>query len=198
MEVLKYTKEKIKEDFFSCESLKEVIENIDKLMRQQGRVVTKISINGLLINEHDEVRLSETNVSDIHNIEVEIENENQIFNTSLGTTKQFLEQLKADAVMLADRFRKMPKPDERPCFVQVIGDCQLLTEALMALRPYLDISNDLIATKKWSESEAQFLKTLRELVVAYEAGDRMLVSDVLEYELSNTLDQWLDFLSKSN
>jgi hypothetical protein len=107
-------------------------------------------------------------------------------------------QLKLDTIALADRFRKLPQPDERQCFVQVMGDCQLLTEALVALRPYLHKSDDLLTGNKWSESEAQFLKTLRELVVAYEAGDRMLVSDVLEYELSNTLDQWLDFLSKSN
>jgi hypothetical protein len=198
MEILKYSKENIRSDFFNCESLKDIIDNIDRLMRQQGRVVTKISVNGLLMNEQDEMRLSATKVSDIHNIEVETENENQIFHTSLGTTKQFLSQLKADTVALAERFRKIPEADERHCFVQTMGDCQLLTEALVALRPYLGKSDDALAGKMWSDSEAKFLNTLRELVAAYEVGDRMLVSDVLEYELSNTLDQWLDFLSKSN
>jgi hypothetical protein len=198
MEVLKYSKENIKDDFFNCESLKEIIENIDQMMRQQGRVVTKISINGLLMNEQDEARLSETKISEIHDIEVETEKESQIFNTSMQTTKQFLAQLKAEIIDLAERFRKIPDVDERQRFVQAMGDCQLLTEALVALRPYLNNSKDAQIRQTWDKSEAHFLTTLRELVAAYEAGDRMLVSDVLEYELSNTLDQWLDFLSKSD
>lgn len=198
METIKFSQDNIRNDFFDCESLRDVIKNIDEQMRQCGRVVTKISVNGLLINEKEEERLSSTKVADIDSIEVETEKQDQIFNTSLETTRNFIQGLKQAALLLSDNFRKHPAANERQVFVQAISDCQLLTEALMVLKPNLMVVHKTLTDEKWLAGEKQFLQTLRELVAAYEAGDRTLVSDVLEYELSNTLDQWLEILGQSN
>jgi hypothetical protein len=50
---------------------------------------------------------------------------------------------------------------------------------------------------EWLKCESRIHEALKELEVGYRAQDLILTADVLEYEVSNALDQWQEILSNT-
>ena len=75
--------------------------------------------------------------------------------------------------------------------IQIPGSTR---RALSALKPrMLPVESSLT---QWSAAEAKSRAMIRELLQAFERQDFVLVSDVLEYEMYNLMEAWLEVIDR--
>ena len=205
MEVLKLSSDEIGQSYFYCERLRDLILALEKEAQNRDRVVCQVRVNGLSLSESDEVRLGESEISSINEIEVETESIGELKKSSVQTVIQLAEALSDEVIRLADVYRgefdRDPKTggDARSRFVAVIKNTQTLTEALIVLKPILEESGASPSFSDcWRENENHMIATLHEMTEAFQTEDWALLADVLEYELSTTLDKWRILLVGEN
>ncbi len=201
MEVLKLSSDEIVQSYINCDRLCELIQVLENEAQKKDRVVCQVKVNGMVLTEADEVRLAESKLSTVHEIEVETESVAELKKNSVLTIIQLSEALSSEVIRLADvyrgNFQRDPRTgsDARSRFVAVIKNTQILTEALILLKPILKEQNSSAEfSDNWQENENHMIATLRELTEAFQAEDWSLLADVLEYELSTSLDKWRNLL----
>jgi hypothetical protein len=79
--------------------------------------------------------------------------------------------------------------------LKVLDSCRWLSDWLFLVKKscgnwaHVKISEDI-----WRRAELTFTNVLRDLCSAYENKDFVALADILEYELSNSLGQWLELV----
>ncbi len=198
METMKYLGHDITQTYSHCAHLSDLIRSIEVDVQKLGRVVCKIKVNGLGLSEADENRLAATDIADIAEIEIETEAVGDLVQSSVDTMIRMVECLRDEAVHLAESYRLGSTPDVRTRFMTVVKNTQTLTEGLVVLKPIFADTLGGSTVTEWRANEEHMVATLRELVEAFEGEDWVLLSDVLEYELYNSLDKWRGLLCQLN
>ncbi len=193
MEVIKISKTAIATDFTQCNSLKEIIAKLEDQLSQKGRVICRVHVNGMPLTEDDEQRFAESKLAEISDIEVESEEIEHLVASSMKSLVSFIEELKEDCVQTAEKIRASKSPKNENLVSGVFKNVQWIISALQALRPQLDPVADDFA-ERWLTNETHMVHTARELAAAVDSDDYMLLADVLEYELYNSLDKWRETL----
>jgi len=193
MEVLKLQKTEIEKTYGDCRNLREIVDRLEVKLQQHGQVICRLHVNGLSFSEQDEERFAQTQVNDISELTIESEVVKDVISGSVRSLIEFIAQLKETCVDDADRFRSGNITEAQSLFANVMRNTQWLIGALQALEPQMDVQN-LRLKDMWRTNETHMVHTARELMEAYELGDFVLLSDVLEYELYTSLDKWRDCL----
>lgn len=200
MEIIKINKNDLRINFQECRELKEIIFKLESNAKNSGKVVCSVSVNGLRLSESDESRFATTDLNDIDEIEVQMSKVESVAVNSTLALREFLLILKKRVLMAAEHYRENASAPEQHFFSEIVQSTQLLADALMAIRASLTSSSvdENKFQKIWLQNEAHFMQSVRELAAAYEKGDFVLVSDVLEYELQNSVDNWLEVVSSNS
>lgn len=198
METIKYSKVTFQSTFSVGQKLKDIVAQLEKMAEAQNKVVCRIRINGLLLSESDESRLASTDYKDIEELEVELESLNSLVISSIRSLTDFANALKKNSVESAERYREGHAQELNHHFAGIVGQVQCLAEALVALKPNLirTLNFNEVLAARWVAAEEHMMKTVKELILAFEGQDFVLVSDVLEYELHNSIANWLVILNE--
>ncbi len=198
METIKLDKFEIQKKFSREKMLKDIVLQLEKMVAAEQKVICRLRVNGLLLSEKDEDRFSNTGSDEIHEIEMELENLTHLIHGTVQSLIEFATVLKSSVTRTADAFRSSPAADVSHRFASLMPNVQCFADALIALKPNLGqiFKNKHGFSQKWDEAEVKMMQMVTELIVAYEKQDFVLVSDVLEYELSNSIDNWMAILSE--
>lgn len=187
MEALILNKQSIREDFSSCETLSSLIQAVEDKLYEKKKVVCKIVVNGLLLNEDDEKRLSDTRLSEVDFVEIEFRDQAQLLEDSCRDLQTWIQEFKADLINKSELIRSQGSLSAFD-FGQVVKNLFWLIGALQAIKSYR------LDNEAWESVEKQTTSAVKELELSYSSKDFVLLSDVLEYELQTVLDQWRDRL----
>jgi hypothetical protein len=193
MEILKYSNADITEQFGDCDTLQKIIEKIEFNISKQGHVLCKIKVNGMVLNEKDEARLGISVKSQLQEIEVEVSDTDPLIRETATELKKHMLNIQESCVSAADYFRGNDRYKAQHFFVKIMAAHKELTESLIVLKPFL-IQNQNDLAEAWNKLELKAVASVRELLVAYENQDYVLVSDLLEYELSEDFLRWSELL----
>jgi len=196
MEVIKINKDELQLRFANMELLKDIITNLENTYAATNQVICSVKVNGLALSEADETRFANTNKSDIHEIEIQIEDKFKLLQESLASTCSYAQELKKQVLTTSELFRFTPNIDAHRSFTDMMSAVQCLSNALIVIKcnviaTAVKLNLDML---KWAAAEKQMMDTVQELIEAYEAQDYIRVSDILEYELSTTMDLWDEVL----
>jgi hypothetical protein len=199
MEVIKYNKDEINSKFTETQRLVDIIRTLEAEAENENSVICKITVNGLPFSEEDESRFSNTGIHEIKEIEIQKEKLESVVKHTVASLIDFITKMTIATVDAADALREGKTATSQKLFSDAISKAQWLAAALIALKPnLLKISGDSQLDSMWAPAEEHMIATVRELMVAYERQDFVLVSDVLEYELYNSLEKWVDILSRKS
>ena len=196
MEVKSWAENEVKEQFSHCSTLKDVIEAVENAAETVGKVVCSISINGMRLSEKDEYRFSTTPTTDIKDIQVEIEDTGVLVTKTAISLRKEMMIIKENSVQIADEFREGDFSKAQRNFCSAMEQTQCIMDALRALKPRLRTTEE--SSDKWKNAEEQSQNMIEELMSAYSKKDYVLVADVLEYELHNTMESWIQVLDRSD
>lgn len=179
--------------FSSCGNLREVIGQIEGRARGRGRVVCGISVNGMRLSEQDELRLANTELKDIEFIEVETEDPAHLVRSTLDSQLALINEIERVGLACAEAFRRPDLSQAEALLLSLLDGCRWLTDSLMALRGaeswWASSETDL---SQWNEAENDFRRVTKEVLGAVETKDLILLADLLEYDLANSLGRWRD------
>lgn len=194
MEVMSWTQTELEEKFPGCRRLNEIVGAIEQRAEVEGKVVCRIIVNDMKFNEEDESRFGQTQISEIKKLSVELESTDKLVAETLISLKQGLAAIRDRSVEAADLIRENPTGRAQIEFSSVMEETNFLMEALSALKPrMLPVES---ALEQWASAEAKSRAMIQELLKAFEGQDFILVSDVLEYEMYNLMETWLEVIDR--
>lgn len=185
-----WAKPEISADFPQAQTLSEVIGELEAKFQLKGEVICEIQVNGVAIDEEDEVRLAETPVTDIESLIICSSEPARLVDQALNSCREFVPHVKDACVRTSEKFRGNDAASAQSQFVETMEGCYWLVDTLRHIRGASNKSDSIQNLDQWTNHEQKMAQVVREVVVAYEAKDFVLVADLLEYELSEAVSSW--------
>ncbi len=196
MQSISWQRDEVQTQFGGCSKLSEVIDIIEKDCWNKGHVVCQVSLNGAVLTEEDEARLAESGVSNIDSIEVKIQSVTEV----LTRTKMDMEAWAERAIDFCDRCVKCLQEGELEWvnnhFVDLVDGLNWYIESLYVVKSSLrTLNGEKAIHPDWLIVEKGFHANVKEMITAFENQDYILLQDVLEYDLPENLNKWLELFA---
>jgi hypothetical protein len=187
-----------REDFFnrfgSVDTLGDAIKCLEREYDSKGEVVCEVVVNSLPLTENDEERLQNTMMDEVQLIEVRTSKPSSLVNDAIKSTKEYIVRLKNASIATADQFRSTDLDKAHLMFGDVIDALRNTVDVISNIEK---VNQRVLAkegSKDWTQINQEFFKVTNDIFGAYQNSDFFLVSDLLEYDIPNQLDQWADLL----
>lgn len=195
MQKTTWTAEQIDAEFGDLGSLSDVIKVIEGYFWHRGEVICEIRVNGMFMDGKDEIRFASERVENLESIEIKSQRPQDLLAETLRSVSEYLPRVRESAILVAERFQQGNNDEAHRLCLKVLDSCRWLSDWLFLVKKscgnwaHVKVSEDL-----WRRAELAFTNVLRDLCSAYENKDFVALADILEYELSNSLGQWLELV----
>ncbi|MEN0058090.1 MAG: hypothetical protein AAGB31_04595 [Bdellovibrio sp.] len=194
MERFKVSGEDLRSFYQTDVLLEKVFGDIERDLSSTNQVVCRYIINGMEISESDEEKFSKVSLRQIETLEYLTENGRDLTSIVLKGWIEALPELMLNTERLAQRMRTQGFRDLLKPIHDLIQNCEYLIDSTMVIKGTLGDSFLGANPVDWFKTEELSQKTLKEALLALEKKDFVLLADVLEYDLNNVLQMWLDHL----
>lgn len=197
MGIKNWNHERLLDDFPECTCLSEILNEISQQAWKQKSVICEIQLNNQFLSEEEEVKLAEKRVEQIQSLQISTQTTEELLKSSVKSYIQFIPQIKKAAIDCSEDFREQNVSEGSGRFTDVLDGCRWMTDALTLLKTNMQKWDAFLEMgPEWSVMEAKYSHAVHEIVKAYESNDTQLLADILEYELSNSLDGWVEVFEK--
>lgn len=191
MRTSSWTKSEMAQAFADCGTLRDVITRLESDSAARGEVVCEIRVNGMVLSETDEATFADNAIDSFEQLEVHTRRPLDLVKDALTSAADLLPQLEQSALVTADLLRSGDGPRSAKGFQETVGGCQWLVETLLHVRQATTgMGQPLSGLPQWLESEKLIGRVVSEVSDAYGRHDKILVADLLEYEMTAALDAW--------
>lgn len=198
MQTENWNSEDIFDSFGQCENLYEVIDELESHYSKKGQLVCEIRVNDMLLEEDDEDRFGTTPVKDIKTLVVSIGSLDELVDDVHDAFLECIPSLQETSLRASEFFRSGDVKRAQNIFSALLEGCQWLVDTLVhTRRASVRYSSGLFTEDRWHEVEKEFSLNIRQVLVAFEKRDYALLADILEYDVTATLDGWLPLLAES-
>lgn len=186
-----WNRSEIKASFANCTTLKEVISQIEAETSAEGEVICEVQVNGVVLSEADEMTFAASPLDTIEDLRVQSRNPLELVREALKSAADLVPQLEKSALTTAELLRAGDQPRSARGFEETICGCQWLVETLMHVRSASNgLGREIAQPKAWMASESLIGRVVNEVSDAYHRSDKVLVADLLEYEMTAALASW--------
>ncbi|MCB0357864.1 MAG: hypothetical protein KDD40_12695 [Bdellovibrionales bacterium] len=192
-----YSHEDLKNLYSIDTVLSDIISDFEKQYWEDGSVICEIHLDGSYITEEQEVALREKTINEIKTLEILTRKQNELIEVTLRTMYQWIPKLTERSLQLAEIYKSSANDDSQNQydFIELIDGCKWLSDSLSLLKPtLLKLVDSKLFSDQWMQCEQMFIVIAKEVLQAYQSADNILVSDILEYDLKEALDQWQEIL----
>jgi hypothetical protein len=192
MKTLSFDRSEIQQRFESCESLGDIITRIESDLSSTGQVVCEIAVNGVVLSEGDEVKFAQSPRQSIHDLQIKSNTPSSLIDSALASALEFGPRLIQSCLATAETFRTIRLGDAHRSFKEMVEGTQWLVETLVHVRGAASNTGQPIGfAERWLEAEIALNHAMKEVADAYAKNDWVLVADLLEYEITGTLEIWM-------
>lgn len=195
MNTHKLTREEIEKNFQGLKNLGELIEAVQINLNVKGEVVCQFTVNNLKLFENDEEKFKGMPISEINDLCIDSERPDRLLVTVLENWSVELPKLIVKVDQLSQNLKLSGADGQYTLFVNIIDHCQFLVESLISLDS-LCHQLELFDLNAWQTNKVKLTDAVREALLAFEKKDLVLLADVLEYELGDSLQCWVDMLNQ--
>lgn len=174
--------------------LKKVFSDIERDLRSTNQVVCRYIVNGLEVQESEEVRFSTVKLEQVETLEYITENSRDITSLVLKGWIEALPELIQRTEQLSQRMRMQGFNGLLKSIHDLVQNCEYLIDSTMTVKAMMGDQFLVSSPIDWFKAEEASKKTVTEALRALENKDFVLLADVLEYDLNNVLQMWLDHL----
>lgn len=181
-------------DFYQEDiQLEKVFGDIERDLRSENRVVCQYIVNGFELAQEDEGHFSQYHLSDVETLEYLSENSRDLLD---GVIRGWIEAL-PEMIQFAEAISRRMRAEGIKPVAQVtrelVQNCEVLIQSIYTIRSALgsQIQQDPIV---WSKSEDESKRAILEAILALEKQDFVQLADVIEYDLSHSLQTWKEHL----
>ncbi len=190
-----WDKNEVSNKFATCTTLKDVIVSIEQEFSLRGEVICEIRVNGMLLRDDDEARFAASRVDEISTLSIATENPQDLIMEALGSSQDYLQKVRNACVKTSELLRGTDQHRAQLSFLETVEGCQWLVDTIMSIRGASEgIGASLVDRNGWLAAEQTFTKVVTDVLSAFQKHDYILVADILEYDLNNSLEIWHEVL----
>lgn len=189
------TRELISQDYFDCESLHDLIAQIESEFQKKGQVVCQVIVNDIPLHENDEARMGSARLDEINTLEIKTTEPGSLLREIIHNWLHEFPKMIEMCDQNAEQFRLKGKECEYTAFVRLIDSCQFLTDSLVSVDTIIHVDR-FIDKSIWFNNEELMTQAVGGALGAFEKQDFIQLADVLEYDLANTLQAWFDLVQE--
>lgn len=174
--------------------LSRVFSDIEQDLRSTNQVVCRYIINGLEINECDEVRFSKVKLDEIDTLEYLTENSRDLTSLVLKGWIESLPELMKSTEHLCRRMRAQGLSGLLKSIYDLVRNCEFLIDSIKTIKA--SMGDQFLGTcpVDWVQAEKLSAEAVSQAIRAMENRDFTLLADILEYDLNHVLQMWLEHL----
>lgn len=188
--------QEINRRFAGCATLRDIIDDLEEDYSRRGEVICEIRVNGMLLNEEDEAKFAQSPRKEIRDLSISTNRADRLILDALDSTRTFIPELEKSCLSTADALRGANIGQGQKFFAETLSGCQWLVDTLGHIRgAAAGIGQPIERTERWFEAEKMIVKVVREVSEAYKNNDNVLVADLLEYEMTATVQLWQEVLT---
>lgn len=189
-----WSKNELNEKFTENVVLAQIIKSLENEAKAEGKVICSIVVNKIRLSEEDEVRLCDTPISDIDELSFTVNSPNDLVVNLIEDWQEFIPQMmeQIDQVSSEIRFHGLERNLKR--FSEIIDACRYLVSSLEQVAVYVRRNFPTYNLSRWEKEEHVIGKVVKDMTVAFEAHNLNELADIMEYDLNNSLQGWLEML----
>ncbi len=186
-----------KEYVFSDEELKSVetiLKKMEELIAKEGKVFTKISVNGEILNDENRERILSLSPENIKEISFDTANPRLLAGEALDELIKYLPKLKEGASTVSELLSVGEYEKGYGLFAKVIDGINWFVKLLKTLPPVVGMNYKDIYYGEVSVADAfsEFERVMNELLGAFEEKNDLKIAEVLKEKLSPVLQEWIE------
>ena len=157
-----------------------------------NEILKEIFVNGVEVNEKY-LKESLLDIKDIKKIKFVTQKTEKLIKNSLKEAEEYLPKLKEGILEAADYFRNGEEEKANNRYQQTLNGLEWYTDVIIKI---LAILNDEELYKESQKLINDLNEPLTDLMTAYNKDDIVLVADILEYEITEYIDNFIEFNKK--
>jgi len=169
------------------DKLKTIIESMERFAVEQGRIISEISIDGKSYYEPD----IDIPISQISNIEVYTKTPRLVFLETMQEMNSYFEKFELGIGKIVDLLAQDKSKEAMHLILDAITGLEWIYNAFSSLQSISDIDFEDIGFNNVFERYQQLLE---EILDCLEMKDNIMLSDLLEYEMIEVLEEIKEFL----
>ena len=134
MQTDSWTQEEMLNEFGGCETLGELIAGLEDKYSESDQLVCEIRVNGMLLEDDDEVRFAATSIKEITDLSVSVGRLSELLNDVHHAFLECIPSLHETAVRASDFFRAGDLSSAQNVFSALLEGCQWLIDTLVQTR----------------------------------------------------------------
>lgn len=182
--------QQILNEFPDVQNLGELLKKLEEKYALNGEVVCQFIVNDLVLSEVDEQRIADAPIDEVKSIAIQTESPAALLFGLLDNWISELPVLVQSTDELAKDIRFAGIEGRLKKFIDLIDSCQFLIESLMNLESIL--ARESMSVENWKKNKVLTARAIGDALHAFEKKDFVQLSEVLEYDLGNSLQQWSD------
>jgi hypothetical protein len=194
MERFKVKGQELRDFYQENTNLKRVFSDIENDLRSTNQVVCRYIINGLELDEADELRFSDVSLNEVDTLEYLTENSRDLVGSVLEGWIEALPELMQETDKLSRRMRAQGMSGLFKPIHDLVHNIEFLIDSVVSIKQMLGDHFLASTALDWDKVEKQSKKTVEEALHALQNKDFVLLADVLEYDLINALQMWQQHL----
>ncbi len=198
MKTINFTQNDLKQKFGSQCHLKDIIQSIENEFLESGQVVCNISLNNTELSEEKELEFKNTSILKIQHLSFQLENpQTLVKDVCLNWTKMLPDLIKK--IETTSNIIRFETPQNSLSSIEnLIEFCEYFTASIDSVYKYLSGFNLLNKYEDhWLDQSSKYHDIVKELLYAFEKQDFVLISDILEYDLTDCFNNWLELIKDS-
>lgn len=196
MDRFKVTGEELRHFYKENVELARVFNDIENDLRATNQVVCRYVVNGLEISEADEVRFQSVSLEQIETLEYLTDHRENLITSVLSGWIKVLPEMMQQTEDLSQKIRAQGIKGHLRSVSDLVENFQFLIDSVMSVRNLAGDQFLVNCPVDWSKSELQSKKTILETFETLKRKEFVLLADVLEYDLNNLLQMWMENLQR--
>lgn len=174
-------------------TLAKVFSDIERELQSQNQVVCQYVLNGLALSEKQEGQFANLELAQVESLEYLAEDSQLLQKSVTQSWIQALPELISEIEKLSAKIRQEGLVGNYKAAHDVMENTEFLISSVSTLKSL--VGDGVMSTyAQWTQAEKKSLTTVREALVALENKDFVLLADILEYDLTSSLQIWLETL----
>ncbi|PWU14773.1 MAG: hypothetical protein C5B49_12665 [Bdellovibrio sp.] len=193
MKTYRYSGEELKNLYPERAHLGEVFKAVEDDSRTKGEFICQFRVNGMSLPEAEEKKADQMSLADVDFVEILADTPENLLTAVISNWVEDLPKLISRVDDLALALREKGLQTQYTPFVKAIDQCQFLIDSLISIRSF-PIAADVVQSPKWDECERTTVQAVEESMQSFEKKDSNWLADVIEYDLANSLQNWLELM----
>lgn len=172
-----------------------VVDLLDTILADtnyQDQVISKISVNGKVLNEDEENAIADSSLTKVGSIHITTQSSVELAFEALDSCNVYIENLNEQILALVAVYQEGKMAEANEMFGELVDFIDLFIQLVTRIHRTLkaNLGDNYRKSKTVQNLEIHLLSVLKAILPAKERDDVIMLCDLLEYELMDNLTQW--------